>query len=115
MIGVDLNQRHVGFRIRADYFGLELAPVGQSNFHVGGAVHDMIVGQYVTVGTNDYTRAQTAFAMFRGSLKLAAAISARAISPAKGTAVAAEQLPEKIGAVVALAFISGGRPDDLSR
>ena len=53
---VDLDHRDVGFRIGSDNLGFELTLVGKSDAHGGGAVDDVVVGDDITVRSQDDAR-----------------------------------------------------------
>ncbi len=60
MIGLDLDQRHVGTAIGADQLAAQFALVGQRDVDFIGLVDDMMIGEDVAVGGNDETRTDAA-------------------------------------------------------
>ncbi|CUJ79951.1 Uncharacterised protein [Achromobacter sp. 2789STDY5608628] len=60
VLGVDLDDGHVGLRIGAQHLGAEFAAVGQLDGHFLGALHHVGVGQDDAVAADDEARALAA-------------------------------------------------------
>ena len=56
--GIEFHHRQIVFRVRADYVTLEDFAVGQGNVHLVGLFHHMVVGENVSPGIDDGTRAR---------------------------------------------------------
>ena len=86
VLGVNLDDGDVGLGVAANDFGGELAAILHCHFNLFGAIHDMVVGQDVTVFGDDDARAE--------------AFLARDVEPAVGRLlallVAKEAAPEGI-------------------
>lgn len=61
---VDLDQRHLGLRVAADYLGGKLALVAQGDRDAISILHDVVVGQNITVLGNDKPGALPFLAVF---------------------------------------------------
>src|SRR5262249_15007406 len=57
---VDLDQRQVGISVATNHFAGEFAPVIERDAYLISLLHDVIVGQYISVGANDHARSGAA-------------------------------------------------------
>ena len=62
VLGVNLDHGDVGLGVAANDLGGELAAVLQGDFHVLGAVHDVVIGEDVAVFGDDDARAEAMLA-----------------------------------------------------
>ena len=53
MVRLNLDDRHVGLRVAADDLGDVFAVVGQADLQLVRPLNDMVVGQDISIGTND--------------------------------------------------------------
>ena len=60
-VRVNFHDRDVGLGIAPDDFGGELAPIRQRDFHFFGPVHDVVVGEDITVLGDDHAGAEAVF------------------------------------------------------
>ena len=56
--GLDLEERNIGFPVRADQLGAEFALIGQLYIDFIGCIHQVGIGQNVAVGTDNEARTQ---------------------------------------------------------
>ena len=68
---VDLENRNVRLWIGTHDARFEFALIGERDLDVGGAVHDVIVGENVAFRTDDYTGAESLFTAILGSFHTA--------------------------------------------
>ena len=73
-VQVDLQNCQVSVRIGPDHRGRRAAAVVEDNLDLIGTLHHMVVGQDITVGTDDYPAAQT-------DLRLIALIAKKELKP----------------------------------
>ena len=73
VLALDLDERHVGRRVRADDFGIEDAAVVELHAQFGGILDDVVVGHDVAVGRDNHARAASTALLL---LRFAAAVEA---------------------------------------
>ena len=61
IVRVNFYHRDVGFWIASNHLGGEIAPILQGHFHLLGPVHDMIVGQNISVLGHDDAGTEAVF------------------------------------------------------
>ena len=82
MASVDLEHGDVGLGIGSHHAGFEFALVGKGDAHVGGAIHDVVIGQNVAFRADDDAGAQPLLAL-RPRRRLPAATPERVVAIAE--------------------------------
>src|SRR5262249_22044175 len=77
VLGVNFDYGHIALGIAADYFRGKVTSILKRNFDFICAIHDVVIGQDITIFSNDYARTDTFLARNVVAMHTAAAIQAR--------------------------------------